>query len=199
MKEKLLFGLGVYYKGKYLCWVDGKQTREYVLWAGMLRRVTCKGHHKKYPTYIGCTVSNNFKNFQYFAEWCNRQIGFNDKSYQLDKDILQRGNKIYSEDTCCFVPSKINSLIIDCGAGRGDYPVGVYLYKESGKFQAHISKYGKQITLGYYKTIDEAFSVYCKEKEIHIKEVAEQYKEFIDPRVYYALLNWRVVNEVGKD
>ena len=43
----------------------------------------------------------------------------------LDKDILCKGNKIYSRDTCVFVPQRINSLFTKCDNARGDNPIGV--------------------------------------------------------------------------
>ena len=57
--------------------VDGKHTKEYRLWNNMLKRCYSVGCQKVRPTYIDCSVSENFRYLQYFKEWCNNQIGFN--------------------------------------------------------------------------------------------------------------------------
>ena len=99
---------------KYLASINGVQTKEYKLWCCMLVRCYSNTYKKKYPTYEGCEVSDNFKSYEYFYEWCNEQIGFgndgNGNPFQLDKDLLTKGNKVYSEDSCIFLPNEINLL-----------------------------------------------------------------------------------------
>jgi ATP-dependent exoDNAse (exonuclease V) beta subunit len=92
---------------------NGKLTREYVVWKSMLLRCYDKEVKIKQPTYTECETSENFKHLEFFNKWCNTQVGFNSvddhsKPFVLDKDVLIKGNKLYSEDTCCFVPSEVN-------------------------------------------------------------------------------------------
>ena len=54
----------------------------------------------------------------------------------LDKDILCKGNKVYSSETCVFVPARINSIILNSQNRRGDLPVGVNYNKKTGKYRA---------------------------------------------------------------
>ena len=91
-----VFGVGVV-GTKYPTKINDVQTKEYVLWKDMLKRCYCEKYHLKKPTYIGCEVSENFKNYSFFYEWCQNQIGFNNKDWQLDKDLLVKGNEVYSE------------------------------------------------------------------------------------------------------
>lgn len=194
---KLVCGLG-FNSGKYPAnKAGGKQYREYKLWEHMLSRCTDKSWHRQ-PSYIGTTCSENFKSYEYFYEWCNNQMGFNTKdengkSWQLDKDLLFKGNKIYSEDTCCFVPQNINKLLIKCDSSRGEYPIGVHLYKLTSKFLARCNN-GKGVLkhLGYFGTPQEAFQVYKDFKEATIKRIAEDYKDRLDFQVYQALTHYQV-------
>ena len=192
---KLVYGVGIYEKGEYVCKISyaGKYqaTKEYMLWRGMLRRCSDK-HQQKHPTYIGCLVSDNFKSFQYFAEWCNNQIGFGLPKYQLDKDILVKGNKVYSEHTCAFVPDCLNMVLVKNDARRGQYPVGVYFNRPTQKFMAYLSVNSRHQNLGLFSTPEEAFLAYKEAKEQQIKLIAELYKDSIDPRVYQALLEYAV-------
>lgn len=190
-----VFGIGVL--GDAVMYANGKQLREYDLWQGMLRRCFDSKLHARHNTYIGCTVSEKFRYYPYFKDWCNNQEYFyskdnNGRSFQLDKDILVKGNKIYSEDTCCFVPSEVNSLLVKRNNSRGVCTLGVYFNKTKGKFVAQLNKNGKLIGLGYFDFELEAFSVYKEQKECHIKEVANKWKDKIDPRVYEALMNYQV-------
>lgn len=185
--KKLVSGEGHYEKGIY-----NSQTREYSTWASMLNRCYSSKVHNRDITYQGCTVSENFKNFQLFAEWCNKQIGFGNDGWVLDKDILFKDNKIYSETSGVFVPQQINTLIIQRNCMRGDLPIGVTYYSPCCKYVASIHKYSKHHHLGYYSTPEEAFYAYKKEKELHIKLISNIWKEKIDPRVYNSLQNWVV-------
>lgn len=101
---RLVGGVGVYVKGKYSCTSGGVTTKEYAIWQRLIQRAYNYEFHKRSPTYVGCSMSENFKNFQFFAEWCNGQVGFGNKGWHLDKDILLKGNKEYSESFVCSFP-----------------------------------------------------------------------------------------------
>ena len=196
MGNKLVHGIGVN-NGKYPARDGNKQTMEYEHWLNMLRRCANKPWANN-QSYIGTTCSENFKSYEYFYEWCQNQVGFrnkdeNNRSWQLDKDLLIKGNKIYNENTCVFVPQRINSLLLKREASRGAYSVGVYWLKNRSKFMAQCAnKSGKQIYLGVFNTESLAFQAYKSFKEVYIKEVAVEYKHQIDERVYQALLNYTV-------
>ena len=182
---------------KYQSRVNGVKTREYNLWTGMLERCYNNTYKKKHPTYEGCEVSDKFKSYEYFYEWCHSQIGFdndgNGNPFQLDKDLLIKSNKVYSENTCVFIPSEINSLLVKRAASRGEYLIGVCWSKTSKAFKATVSKNkGKSKHLGYFKTELEAYNAYKVAKESFVKEQANEWKDQIDPRAYEALMNYTV-------
>ena len=178
---------------KYLSAVNGRNTKEYNLWQSMLKRCYNSTYKKKQPTYEGCEVSDNFKCYEYFYEWCHSQIGFGVEGWHLDKDLLVKGNKVYSETTCVFLPSEINMVLVKCTASRGEYLIGVSWYSKSKTFIAQVNKNkGKPENLGYFKTELEAFNAYKVAKESFIKEQAEKWKSQIDPRAYNALMEYTV-------
>lgn len=142
------------------------------------------------PAYIGCEVHPDFIKFQDFAAWCNTQIGFGKESFQLDKDILLSGNKVYGPDTCCFVPKIINQLMIKNERNRGEYPIGVTYHKQRQKYVAEYSVDGRNIKLGRFDSVDDASMAYRLSKTKYIRDVAGQYKDSIDPRVYAALIGY---------
>ncbi len=185
-------GVGVL-GAKYPITVNGVKTKEYVLWQSMLRRCYSDAYKKKHPTYEGCEVSDNLKSYEYFYEWCHIQVGFNNKDWQLDKDLLVKGNKVYNEFTCVFLPKEINSVLTKSTATRGEYLIGVYWSKTANAFKAQVNKgKGKREYLGYFKTELEAFNAYKEAKEAFIKEQANKWKSQIDIRAYQALMNYQV-------
>jgi hypothetical protein len=161
------------------------------IWQSMLQRCYDKKAQEKRPTYKGCSVDERWHNFQNFVKW----FGENWKSYMntnwhLDKDILVKGNKVYSPETCAFVPQEINKLFIKKQNKRGEYPTGVY--KIGNRFGAQISSKNKKIHLGYFSTPEEAFKAYKDYKEEQIKEIAQKYKNQITEKTYQALVNYQV-------
>ena len=187
-----VYGVGVL-GAKYQSRVSGVLTKEYDLWKSMLQRCYSDAIKKKRPTYEGCEVSDNFKSYEYFYEWCHNQIGFGECGFQLDKDLLAKGNKVYSENTCVFIPPEINSLLVNNTASRGEYLIGVSWDKRDMAFISRVNKNkGKSEHLGSFKTELEAFEAYKTAKESFIKEQSDKWKSQIDPRAYEALMNYTV-------
>ena len=171
----------------------GVLTKEYVLWTGMLERCYSDTYKKKKPTYEGCEVSENFKSYDYFYEWCNKQIGFGVKDWHLDKDLLTKGNKVYSENTCVFLPREINQVLVKRTASRGEHLIGVYWHSKGKAFRAQVNKNkGKPEHLGSFNTEIEAFNAYKVAKESFVKELANKWKVQIDKRAYEALMKYEV-------
>jgi len=190
-KRSLVYGVGVNdWTGNIS--VDGKDIREYKLWQNMLRRCFTDGFKQSRPTYEGVTCSKEWLSMTKFIEDVSQMKGYGLKGWELDKDILQKGNKLYSKDTCCFVPTEVNLLLTKRDNSRGEYPVGVCFHKTRGKFMAKLRINGKLKFLGYFTTPEEAFQVYKAAKESYIKAVAEKWKPLLDDRIYQALISYTV-------
>lgn len=198
--EKTIYGIGYLGNGKYKTRFGNKNSKQYSTWHCMLTRCYSEEYHLRQPTYIGCTVCEEWHNFQNFAKWYDEnyyEIDNIENKMQLDKDILFKRNKIYSPDTCCFVPKRINVLFQKTNKKRGNLPIGVSLNKITNKeFNKYISsannKYCKKVTIGYFSTPEEAFRVYKNFKENVLKEVADEYKGNIPQKLYEAMYNYEV-------
>lgn len=170
-------------------------TREYSVWMNMNKRCDPKYHIQK-PSYALCEVSSNFKDFQYFASWCNHQKGFRE-GYHLDKDVLIKGNKVYSEDACVFIPVELNSFLTKANSLRGSLPIGVSSQRSerslTTKYRARVGDmHGKFVSLGCFHNPEDAFSAYKQEKEKLAKYYAAYFREVLDERVIEALNNYTV-------
>ena len=181
---------------------DGKlcSTWEYNKWMNMLKRCFDNKYKEKRPTYKDTACCERwlcFANFLEDFEILKQEYNWNEnEKLNLDKDILHKGNKIYSLENCVLVPDWINSLFIKRDAKRGEYPIGVCYNKGAKKYQAFCSINGKQISLGLYNTPEEAFNAYKQAKENEIKRIVNDCvsKGFItkDSRLYKAMINYQV-------
>ena len=181
---------------------DGKNvhTWEYNKWQKMLQRCFDNKLKERNPTYKDVTCCNRwlcFANFLEDLEILKQEYNWNvDEKLQLDKDILHKGNKIYSLKNCVLVPSWINLLFVKNDTKRGSYPVGVSYHKRAKKYQANCRINGKKTRLGYYNTIEEAFNVYKIAKEQEIKRIAEECvsKGYItqESRLYNSMMGYQV-------
>lgn len=183
-----VYGVGYIGTGEYKVWVDGKNTIEYATWHSMLERCYCPKYHEKYPTYIGCSVDERWHNFQVFAKWLNEQR--RDDGWQLDKDLVEEGNKIYSPETCRFIPQELNKLLNDQGRSRGELPRGVT--KNGDGYETRVNVDGTRLYLGFYPTETQAFAVYKKAKEENVKRMANIFKDEICPLIFEALMIYEV-------
>ena len=186
-----VYGVGYLGEGVHIKTVKRKTTKVYDIWKAMLARCYCNIFQQKQKTYLGCSVCDEWHNFQVFAEWFYSER-FHIFKYELDKDILIKGNKIYSPETCCLVPHSINMLITNSGSKSGGYPQGISLHKGTGKFRVRLGVYGKIKYIGLFNSEALALSAYKKAKESHIRDVALENKDLIEFSVFEALMNWQV-------
>lgn len=173
-----------------VCQVDGKKSKEYVLWQSMMQRCYSSVRHDASPNYIGCSVSDYFKSFGNFYDWCQSQDGFKLDGWALDKDLLFKGNTMYSEDNCVFLPSHINTFLVKPPKPNKTGYIGVSYVEKDKRYKAVISKYGKQMPSKYFKTAEEASNEYVKLKKQHAVELADQHKDNLDVRAYHGLCNY---------
>lgn len=163
-----------------------------MVWRDMLRRCFDMEYKENLPTYDTCTVCDEWLNFQNFAKWYyDNYYVIPDERIELDKDILIKGNKLYSKDTCVFVSHAINSLFTKRTNCRGKYKIGVSFVNGKYKASCHDGT-KKRKNLGTFSTEHEAFLAFKEFKEKHIKEIAEKYKEYIPQKLYRALYAYEV-------
>lgn len=170
------------------------KIKSYRVWHAMLDRCYSEALRGNHPTYRDCSVCDEWLLFPNFKSW------FDDnyiKGFQLDKDLTVLGNKIYSPEFCSFIPSEINSLLINAASSRGRYPLGVTLHKHSGLFMSRVRVDGEYISLGYFKTPSEAFLNYKIAKEAHVKvKASESYNAGdISYEIYSNLMLHEVVDD----
>ena len=158
----------------------------------MLRRCYDEERHKTHPTYIDCTVCDEWHNYQNFAEWYEKNYyKVENETMEIDKDILIPGNKIYSPNNCLIVPHRINSLFL-----RAANDSNGCIAKNYNQYEARCwveTDNGRKLKyLGLFKTKENAIKAYIDFKTGYIKEIAEEYKNKIPQKLYEAMINHKL-------
>lgn len=174
-KRRLIFGVGSN-DASYLVRpiVDGNKVMcpIYRKWYDMLKRCYSKSSLKSNPSYLGCSVCDEWLVFSRFKKWMEKQDW---QGKELDKDVIKPGNKIYSPDNCAFISQSLNMLLVNKIVRPNKLPKGVHLHSKTMKFRAIISHGGVELNLGYFDTKAEASNTYIKKKvEIILDAAADQ-------------------------
>lgn len=169
-----------------------KSDYSFRCWLDMLRRCYPSSDREKYVfrAYKDCFVDTRWLTFSNFLYWFDKNYH---EGYALDKDLLSHGNKIYSPDTCCFIPPELNSLLQTEHVGM--QTSGKRFYNSAkGRYEPKLFHNGKTIYLGKATNEKEAISLYIDGKEKLIRSVAKEYfcKGLISENIYYSFLNYKV-------
>lgn len=170
-------------------------SKSFSVWDNILRRCDNKTSHKQHLTYKECTISENFKDYQYFANWYVNQIGYGIDGYDIDKDILLPNNKCYCEEYCVLIPQELNKFLLLNPTTRGNLPLGVSYFKRDNNYTVRVSIDNKPVNLGYFDDPETAHIVYKNAKE---NEAKRWYKrlvcgEFVvDSRVIERIKDWKL-------
>lgn len=177
--------------GKYKWTISGSR------WNNLKDRTRAGPLWDRIPSYIGS--KNEFINFQHFVEWSRKQIGYDKHNYNLDSDILRDGDKIYSENTCLFIPQQLNRFIQGRNAGESGY-YGICLAKTRDKLlvrcEIDTGFISKTLTSKYFNISDIELA---KEHSLKYKNIAkniwletlESGLYEVDLRVIEYMKNWK--------
>lgn len=186
VNRPLVFGVGINDV------IGGRNSKAYSSWSKMMQRCYSTKWKNAHPTYKECSVCDEWHRFSVYQEWFNDPSNGYIEGYCLDKDIICKGNKYYSPDTCCFLPKEINTIFKDSKSRRGLYPAGVIKHKNMYVAQTTIKC--ERLYLGSFSSVKSAFIAYCSAREKYIKQLAQEYYDRgeITKKVYDALMRYEV-------
>ena len=124
--DKLHYGVGINDLSNKTS-ANGKHFGFYRTWKSMLQRCYSSRYHTRHPTYKECYVHDSWLSLSNFNVWydANYIAGF-----ELDKDILIPGNKMYGPETCAFVPGALNRILYVNTSKTGIMPPGITAHKK---------------------------------------------------------------------
>ena len=164
----------------------------YCTWVNMLKRAYNRRYQVTHPTYSDVTVCKDWHSFRVFRAW---RLDNYREGFSLDKDLLVAGNREYGPDACIYVPRWLNSFLNGRSASRGEFPIGVYICKKTGKY---LSECGNPITgqkhhLGSFTTPEEAHEAWLTFK-LALADRLKKEMDYIDKRIYNNVLAIIIVN-----
>jgi hypothetical protein len=143
------------------------------------------------PSYVGCAMHSDFSDFQKFVEWHRAQAGYGMEGYDVDKDLLVVGNKIYGPDTCVLLPRDLNRFLVQMPPK--DLPQGVRICPRDGRYLVEIRNCGKSTFVGRFDDLSKATSAYREKKAELALDWVKRLRNSsspIDSRVIESLSNW---------
>lgn len=197
------FNLPTIYKNgivgeKYEIKINNKYIKEFVTWKSMIRRCYDNNIKEKNPIYENVTCCKEWLYFPNFYDWLHSQENFeqwlNGKLWAMDKDILVKGNKFYSPETCCLVPHNINNLFIKRNKARGHLPIGISYNNKKHMYDIQCNVNGIEMYLGRIQDPIEGFYIYKNFKENLVKQIAQEEfdKSNITKKCYEAMMKYEV-------
>ena len=176
--HKSVFGIGYLGEGKYKVSIGNKLTQVYNIWKAMMQRCYDEKSLQRRPSYKSVSVCKEWHNFQIFGKWFdNNHID----GWHLDKDILSRqDNKIYSPETCLFIPLELNSFMTSTQHNNRSGKAGVDWHKDANKWQSRICDgSGRRMDLGRYENKEDAIEAYKNKREDLANEWRDKMKDIL--------------------
>ncbi|MBI6671332.1 hypothetical protein YA0637_07205 [Pseudomonas syringae] len=181
-KDVLLYGVGI---DDFAVTPDADNW-SYNVWDRMLDCCYNNYSTRSSATYSDCTIAECWHRYSDFKLWFDKNciVG-----YQLDKDILAPGNRVYAPDKCCFVPSYINMTVRWWRqAPKSGYP-GVKIFGSG--YQAEIT-HKKSLKIGDWKL--NALEAHCDWQRLKANSI----DDFLQDYLTEAAPNLRIVKALIK-
>lgn len=158
----------------------------YSKWTNMMQRCYDEETHKRKPYYAPCTVEAEWHNFSNYREW-HKENAMGDKKVDLDKDVLIRGNTVYSSDTCTLIPHFTNTIFEERGIATN-----IVQNNDTGKYDVFMSVLGKRKDIGSFDTEEKGKQAFFDYKKDYIKKYAKKCKGRVPDKTYQAMMNWEI-------
>lgn len=161
----------------------------YLDWKAMLTRVINPRKEDRYSTYIGCTISKDWRSLSEFIKWVDSQPNRDWSNCSLDKDLLVTGNKYYSQDTCVYIRPELNTFLISSEKKESKSMLGANYRPSESLRNPYKSNCRNPFTkeyeyMGRFTTELEAHKAWQSKKHEHACRLADLQD---DPRVAEAL------------
>lgn len=155
-------------------------------WKHMMDRCYREGYSSK--TYENVEVCKEWYNFSNFKLWFQEHYV---EGFELDKDVLQKDveYKVYSPETCLFLPKEINCAITTRNKNKYNLPVGISL-SDNNKYECKVRYKNTNYINKRFDILEEAIEFYNYNKSKIMESLIQKYDEQLEERAKIALRNY---------
>lgn len=164
--------------------IGGRPIKSYQIWQDILRRCYSEKYKNKNPTYMGTSMCKEWLLFSNFKKWFDanypdelaREL---DIRFDIDKDLLSENSKVYSPDTCVFLPKKVNVFLSNKKSNNTSGYTGVSWHKTNRSWRVRINEFGtnKNKYIGYFKNLEDASIAYELARAVEAEKAKEYLRE----------------------
>lgn len=147
-----------------------------------------KAYQDSNPRYCGTNMCEEWLDDKkgIFYVWLdNNYYEVNGEQMDIDKDILQYGNKQYHPDLCLIVPHSINTFYENIEVGK----TSITYSNKTKKYSVKVSDGKKKICANNIDSYNEALDTYCDIKQGILINKAKFLQDQIPDKVYRAMMN----------
>lgn len=137
-----------------------------------------------YGTYL-CEEWLNDKGSSFFAWLDDNYYEIDNEQMDIDKDILQYGNRLYHPELCLIVPHSINAFFEKIEIGK----TSIKFDKKIEKYSVQIFDRNQKIYVNNIDSYNDAVDIFCDIKQGILINKAKSLKERVPDKVYQALMN----------
>lgn len=197
----MVYGVGIYERGKHVAKIGDKHTKEYLVWHSMLSRCYNINYHG-FQNYANVGVCEEWLDFQNFAEWFDKNYyTIDDDVVLLEKDFASFAydlEKTYSPNNCIFLPQIFNKTIVFKHQRTMNLPVGVK--KSTVKTNPYtintVSRYNDKYKT--FATVEDAYEFYLKRTYSHLEYDLKQYADKIPQKFQDVVYDFIAVDGLRK-
>ena len=144
-------------------------------------------YQKENPRYYGTYMCDEWlEDREAFYKWLDENYYVVEgEQMDIDKDILQYGNKQYHYNLCLIVPHSINTFYESIEVGKTNITQSLI----TKKYKVKVYDNGEWICANNIDTYNHALDRYCEIKQGILVSKANALKDKIPTKVYMALIN----------
>ena len=147
-----------------------------------------KEYQDRNPRYCGTYMCDEWlKDRKAYYKWLdeNYYVVDSEKQMDIDKDILQYGNKQYHPNLCLIVPHSMNTFFENIEVGK----TSITYNKKTKKYRVKVSDDKKSIVSSDIASYNEALDTFCDIKQGILVRKAKVLQSQIPDKVYQAMMN----------
>lgn len=167
--------------------LGGRSDRLYFMFQNMHTRVSDG------KSYVGVSICHNWYDFEKFKSDIQELPNHDRPYWELDKDLLSpKGIKIYSKDTCCFLPRELNLAMASYKFVKRYNKLPYTRWCPYKRKWFSTVKLTKGSGICYFSSDIEAFLNSREVKNTHIRNLVDKHSDYLPESICDSLRSFYI-------